>query len=65
MNGKEGQGAALGPEVNVQLGRELIDFLDRELARRYPLEEHPAGILFILLRRLVELSQGSGWPALP
>ena len=57
QNGKEGQGVALGPEVNVQLGCGLIDFLDRELARPYPLEEYPAGILFILLRLLVELGQ--------
>ena len=57
QDGEEGDGVALGPEVDVQLGRGLVDLLDGQLPRHNALEEHPAGVLLVLLRLPVELDQ--------
>ena len=65
QDGEEGDGVALGPEVDVQLRRRLVDLLDGELARHHPLEEHPAGVLLVLLRLPVELGQITAVGPLP
>ena len=55
LDGEDGEGVALGPQVQVQLFGGLIDLLDRQLSGHDALEEGAAGVLLVLLGLLVEL----------